>query len=85
MRCRLMSLTSLQLARCLGLVRRITLVRLNHGRRPVWGIRIEGRHFTRLLRDPIAPLWPNTRVQPARFISRTQALALARRWGLLLR
>lgn len=85
MRHRLMSLTCLQLARGLGLVRRITLVRLDHGRRPVWGLKIEGRHITRLLRAPIAPLWPHTRVQPARFISRAQTHAFARRWGLPLR
>lgn len=82
---RLMSLTCLQLARGLGLVRRITLVRLDHGLRPVWGLKIEGHRFTRLLRAGIAPLWPRTRVQPARFISRAQAHAFARRWGLPLR
>ncbi len=37
MRYRLMSLTHLQLARALGRVRRITLVRLDHGRRPGLG------------------------------------------------
>ena len=85
MRYRLMSLTYLQLARSLGLVRRITLVRLDHGRRPVWGVKIEGSHFTRLLRAGAAPPWPRTHAQPERFISRTQAQAFARRWGLPLR
>jgi hypothetical protein len=82
---RLMSLACLQLARGLGLVRRISLIRLDHGRHPVWGLKIEGPHFTRLLRAGIAPLWPHTRAQPARFISRAQARAFARRWGLPLR
>lgn len=85
MRYRLMSLTHLQLARCLGLIRRVTLVRLDHGRRPVWGMKIEGHHFTRLLRASVAPPWPRTHVQPERFISRAQAQAFARRWGLPLR
>lgn len=52
---------------------------------PVWGLKIEGRRVTRLLRAPLAPLWPHTRVQPACFISLARAQAFARHWGLPLR
>lgn len=50
MECKLMSLPVVQLARCLFLVKRISPVRLSDSRSQ-WALLIEGRGFTRLLRD----------------------------------
>lgn len=57
MECKLMSLPVVQLARCLFLVKRISPVRLHNGR-PQWALLIEGRGFTRLLRDDPPPAGP---------------------------
>lgn len=57
MECKLMSLPVVQLARCLFLVKRISPVRLTDSQ-PGWALLIEGRGFTRLLRDDPPPAGP---------------------------
>lgn len=48
-----MSLATVQIARLLGLVRGIEVVKLEHAERPSWGVLIRGRGFDRLLQDDI--------------------------------
>ena len=50
---KLMSLSTIQIARLLGLVRGIELVQLEGAERPPWGVLIRGRGFERLLQDDI--------------------------------
>lgn len=50
---KLMSLPTIQLARLLGLVRRVEAVRLEPADRPSWAVLVDGRGFTRLLRDDV--------------------------------
>ena len=50
---KLMSLTTIQIARLLGLVRAVELVRLEGAERSLWGVLIRGRGFERLLQDDI--------------------------------
>jgi hypothetical protein len=54
MECELMSLPVVQLARCLLMVKRIVPVRLSDNPSR-WALLIEGRGFTRLLRDDPMP------------------------------
>ena len=50
---KLMSLATIHVARLLGLVRRIKVVKLEGAERPSWGVLIRGRGFERLLQDDI--------------------------------
>lgn len=50
---KLLSLPNVQIARLLGLVREIAVVRLKGTKRPAWGVLIRGRGFERLLLDDI--------------------------------
>lgn len=50
---KLMSLSTLQIARLVRLVRGVEVVRLPGAGRPSWGVLIHGRGFNRLLQDDI--------------------------------
>jgi len=50
---KLISLTTIQIARLVGLVRGIEVVKLEGAERPSWGVLIHGRGFERLLQDDI--------------------------------
>ena len=89
MKARLISLPSVQLARLLGLVRRIEPVELEGSRE--WGLLIRGRGFTRLLEQEllhapnlIRPVgWSTPR--PITFRGKQAAVAYAQHLGLLRR
>lgn len=50
---KLMSLATIQIARVVGLVCGIDVVKLHGTERPSWGVLIRGRGFERLLQDDI--------------------------------
>ncbi len=50
---KLMSLATIQIARLLGLVRGIEVLKLEGTERPSWGVLIRGRGFERVLQDDI--------------------------------
>lgn len=50
---KLMSLANVQLARLLGLVRALEVVKLEGKGRPAWGVLVRGRGFDRLIQDDI--------------------------------
>lgn len=50
---KLMSLATIQIARLLGLVRGIEVLKLDGTERPSWGVLIRGRGFERVLQDDI--------------------------------
>lgn len=89
MQARLISLTLVQLARLLGLVRRIEPVELDDSRE--WGLLIRGQGFTRLLEQEllhapnlIRPVgWSTPR--PITFRGKEAAVTYARHIGLLPR
>lgn len=89
MQARLISLTLVQLARLLGLVRRIEPVELDDSRE--WGLLIRGQGFTRLLEQEllhapnlIRPVgWSTPR--PITFRGKVAAVTYARHIGLLPR
>ncbi len=85
----LISLLPIQVARLLGLVRRVEAVRLDEGSRPTWILLIRGRGFTRILRDEplmspsllrtVDPTVP----RPMRFLTRGAAVGYAQGVGLI--
>ena len=89
MEARLISLPSVQLARLVGLVRRIEPVELEGSRE--WGLLVRGRGFTRLLEQEllhepnlIRPVgWSTPR--PITFRGRQAAVTYAQHLGLLPR
>ena len=89
MEARLISLPLLQLARLVGLVRRIEPVELES--RGEWGLLIRGRGFTRILQQDLL-LAPNlirpvswSTPRPSTFRGREAAVNYARHLGLLPR
>lgn len=62
MTCRVMFLPNAQLARLLGLVRAIKVVKFERAGRPGWGVLVRGRGFDRLIQDDIlfgpTLIWP---------------------------
>lgn len=50
---KLMSLATIQIARLLGLVRGIQILKFEGAERPSWGVLVRGRGFDRLLQDDI--------------------------------
>src|SRR3546814_14983614 len=87
----LISLFPVQIARVLGLVRSVSPVRLAVGTQPVWALLINGRGFTRILRNEplVAPglIRPsNWRLpRPESFPSRQAATTYAQSMGLMPR
>ena len=89
MEARLISLPLVQLARLVGLVRRIEPVELEDTRE--WGLLIRGRGFTRLLEQALLPApnlirpvgWSTPR--PITFRGKEAAATYARHLGLLPR
>src|SRR3546814_19608838 len=85
----LISLFPVQIARVLGLVRSVSPVRLAVGKQPVWALLINGRGFTRILRNEplVAPglIRPsNGRLpRPESFPSRQAATPYATTKGLV--
>lgn len=73
---KLMSLATLQIARLVGLVRGVEVVRLPGSGRPSWGVLIHGRGFSRLLQDDI--LIAPTLIRPmSAFVPRPRAFFTA--------
>lgn len=85
----LISLSTVQIARMLGLVRAVEVVRLDEQPRPAWTLLVRGRGFTRILRDePL--ISPNllrtvdpTIPRPMEFLTHPDAVAYARSIGLI--
>lgn len=50
---KLMSQVNVQIARLLGLVGGMEAVKLDHAKRPAWGVLVRGRGFDRLIQDDI--------------------------------
>jgi len=87
----LISLFPVQLARMLGLVRNVSPVQLAVGRQPSWALLVNGRGFTRILRNEplVAPglIRPSgwRLPRPERFPSREAATTYAQSIGLMPR
>lgn len=86
---KLMTLPTIQIARLLGLVRGIEVVKLEGAERPSWGVLIRGRGFERLLQDDILiaptlirPLSAYT-PRPRAFFSASHAKRFIRSVGLM--
>lgn len=77
------SLTTIQLARCIGLVRRVEAVPLPGRGRPAWGLRVYGRGFVWLLKAAPRSITGRTLSGPERFITQHQAQRWAKRVGLI--
>lgn len=85
----LISLFPVQIARLLGLVHTVEVVRLDGTPRPMWALLLRGRGFTRILRDE--PLMsPNllrtvdpTVPRPMQFLTYRAAAAYAQSLGLM--
>lgn len=85
---KLMCLPTIQIARLVGLVLRIEVVKLEGAERPSWGVLIRGRGFDRLLQDDILiaptlirPLSAYT-PRPRAFFSAEHAKRFVRSMGL---
>ena len=85
----LISLFSVQIARLLGLVRTVEVVRLDEKPRPAWTLLVRGHGFTRILRDEQL-ISPNllrtidpTVPRPVRFLTYRAAVGYAQSVGLM--
>lgn len=85
----LISLFPVQIAKLLGLVRSVEVVRLDRMPRPMWALLIRGRGFTRILRDePLASPYLLRTVDPTvphpmQFLTCRAATAYAQSFGLM--
>ena len=87
----LISLSSAQIARLLGLVRTVEAVHPDEASRPAWALLVSGRGFIRILRDEplmspgllrtIDPTVP----RPMQFLARRAAVGYAQSIGMMPR